>query len=90
MRCRGVVQYVQRKCHSPVYPRKNAIYSYPEALLIIVLKPYLQRKRRSRDKHNKDIFKKVKDLNQLFDHTENLASYNCCKCCRALSKLKLK
>ena len=44
------------------------MYSYPETLIIIELKPYLQRKI---DKGTKEILKKLNDLNQLFDHTEN-------------------
>ena len=32
-----------KKCHFPVYPIKNSIYSYPETLLILVHKLYLPR-----------------------------------------------
>ena len=48
------------KCHFQVYPIKNSIYYYPETLLILVLKLYLPRK--------------LKDLNKLFDNTENAGS----------------
>ena len=40
----GIVQYAQKKCHFRAYLIQNSIYSYPETLIIIVLKPYPQRK----------------------------------------------
>ena len=61
---------MQRKCHFLVYLVGNSIYFYPETLIIIVFKPYLQKI----DKHTKDILKIFKDLNQLFDRTKNAVS----------------
>ena len=61
---------MQRKCHFLVYLVRNSIYFYPETLIIIVFKPYLQKI----DKHTKDILKIFKDLNQLFDRTKNAVS----------------
>ena len=59
-----------KKCHFPVYLIKNSIYYYLETHLILVLKPYLLRK----SINKKEILKKLKDLNKLFDHTENAVS----------------
>ena len=41
---RGIFQCVQSKCFFLVYRIKNSIHSYPETLLLIVLKSYLQQK----------------------------------------------
>ena len=61
---------MQRKCHFLVYLVRNSLYFYPETLIIIVFKPYLQKI----DKHTKNILKIFKDLNQLFDRTKNAVS----------------
>ena len=62
---------MQSKSHFPFYLIKNSKHSYPETLLIVVLKLYLPRKLK---KHSKKIWKKVKDLNKLFYLIENTVS----------------